>query len=101
MVNVIRREPYYNFKNLSSTSEAVFAGPLTVNLYESQNCRSCGCCATGYYKYIREPQDFECLKCGYKWSIAVKYGVNERMDELDQKLYELDGMISEIKRMLK
>ncbi len=99
--NLIIKDNPYSFKNLKSTSEAVFIkSGLTVNLYESQNCRSCGYCATGYYKYIREPQHFKCYKCSYEWTIAVEHGANKKMDIIEEQLYKIDNNIEQLKELI-
>ena len=96
-VNVVRTAPPYKFKNLECNAETVFTSHVNVNLYVSQSCTRCNYNSIGYYKYIREPQHFECLKCEHEWSICCIDGKNIKMDKLEEVLYSLDKNISSLK----
>ena len=96
-VNVIRTDPPYKFKNLRCNSETVFNEHVNVKLYVSQSCQVCNYNSIGYYKYIREPQNFECIKCKHEWSICCLDGENSKMDSLEQALYSIDEAICRLK----
>ena len=96
-VNVIRTDFPYKFKNLKCNSETVFTEHVNVKLCVSQSCQVCNYNSIGYYKYIREPQNFECVKCKHEWSICGSDKSNSEMDSLEQALYIFDKAISRFK----
>jgi hypothetical protein len=99
-VNVVRTKSAYKFKNLECNSETVFTGHVNVKLYVSQSCERCNYSSIGYYKYIREPQHFECVKCKHEWGICCIDGKDSKMDSLEKELYNLDKSISSLKAMV-
>ena len=95
-VNVCRSAVPYHFKNLECNAETVFTKHINVNLYVNQSCARCNYNSMGYYKYIREPQNFKCIKCKHEWSICCLDGKNSKMDSLEQVLFAFDRAISNL-----
>ena len=96
-VNVVRTKSAYKFKNLECNSETVFTRHVNIKLYVTQSCTRCNYNSIGYYKYIREPQNFKCVKCKHEWSICCPNSKNSKMDSLEKALYNFDDSISRLK----
>ena len=100
-VNVIRTDSPYKFKHLICNSETVFTEHGNVKLYVSQSCQGCNYNSIGYYKYIREPQNFECIQCKFEWSICCIDGVNSKMDSIEKALFDFDESVTNLEAAVK